>query len=560
MSASTSRSRPFLRPALGLACLLAASLLIGASGSRASAAGLDPAFGHGGRLTVSSVDPDEWIYGLHTAALPGGGLVLAGEDELVELTPEGQLDDAFGTAGVVAVPKLDGLHLEFEGLVVDGEGRIYVFGAAAETGNDDYPPGLGPRYISPDQTPSQAAVLRFLPDGELDPSFADDGFLHSDFGIPAVAGSSSHFVRARVGTLDALGRPLLALTSYVPVASCLHGEVESRREDVLNVATRRLVRLTTAGETDPSFAATPLAAPPRRGTRPLALALGPDGAPVLSATTTGACPAQTEDLLLRSEPEGGPDARFGSEGVRAYPTLPYPKAVATEPDGDTLILGPAKIWRLTPGGRVDPSFGEGGVAHLSLGSPRGGFRALALDAEGRIYAVGTEFGRRVGGQRRSTITVARLGPGGTPDRTFGHDGLARARFHGHSAVAAGAVSAGSTLVVAGVEHKLGEPFVDQDGRLIFAGFAESAVSATAVDRGDLSCGGPAGTVRSIGEGVIGTPISDFVSCFGPPVRERRGPEGRCLFYRDGEARRTFWEFCVRKGRIVSASGNHHHPR
>jgi hypothetical protein len=93
-----------------------------------------------------------------------------------------------------------------------------------------------------------------------------------------------------------------------------------------------------------------------------------------------------------------------------------------------------------------------------------------------------------------------------------------------------------------------------------AGFAESAVSPTAVDRSDLSCGGPPGTVRSIGEGVIGTRISEFVSCFGPPVRERRGPEGRCLFYRDGEAPRTFWEFCVRRGRIVSASGNHHHPR
>src|ERR1700742_1294822 len=62
---------------------------------------------------------------------------------------------------------------------------------------------------------------------------------------------------------------------------------------------------------------------------------------------------------------------------------------------------------------------------------------------------------------------------------------------------------------------------------------DPAFGPTAVDRSDLSCGGPPGTVRSIGEGVIGTRVSEFVSCFGPPVRERRGPEGRSPFYRDG---------------------------
>jgi hypothetical protein len=67
-------------------------------------------------------------------------------------------------------------------------------------------------------------------------------------------------------------------------------------------------------------------------------------------------------------------------------------------------------------------------------------------------------------------------------------------------------------------------------------------------------GAAPGTVDQIGEDVIGSRASDFVACFGQPVQERRAPHGRCLDYRQrGDS--TYWRFCVREGRIVSALGN-----
>jgi uncharacterized delta-60 repeat protein len=88
-----------------------------------------------------------------------------------------------------------------------------------------------------------------------------------------------------------------------------------------------------------------------------------------------------------------------------------------------LGLVPASAHALE-GGVADPSFGTAGVAKLSAapeGSREGG-RAMALDAQGRIL---------VGGEVSGTITnrtggwaVARFNADGTPDRSFGVEGLA----------------------------------------------------------------------------------------------------------------------------------------
>lgn len=65
---------------------------------------------------------------------------------------------------------------------------------------------------------------------------------------------------------------------------------------------------------------------------------------------------------------------------------------------------------------------------------------------------------------------------------------------------------------------------------------------------------PAGTAGDIGEDIVGSRAADVVACFGPPVRRRAATRGPCLFYRQrGQA--TYWRFCVRGGRVVSALGN-----
>ncbi|MBA3866377.1 MAG: hypothetical protein H0X42_08535 [Solirubrobacterales bacterium] len=61
-------------------------------------------------------------------------------------------------------------------------------------------------------------------------------------------------------------------------------------------------------------------------------------------------------------------------------------------------------------------------------------------------------------------------------------------------------------------------------------------------------------MEQIGEDVIGSRVSGFVSCFGNPIDERGAPGGRCLYYRE-RGDETYWRFCARDGRIVSAAGS-----
>jgi hypothetical protein len=65
-----------------------------------------------------------------------------------------------------------------------------------------------------------------------------------------------------------------------------------------------------------------------------------------------------------------------------------------------------------------------------------------------------------------------------------------------------------------------------------------------------------GTVGGIGEDVAGgaVRVHDFVACFGPPLRRFEMAGRRCLYYRQ-RGLQTYWRFCVRDGRIVSALGS-----
>ena len=86
---------------------------------------------------------------------------------LVGYRPDGSLDDAFGTAGIVSVDFAGSIdHLA--DLVIDHEGRILAAGTAIRT-RRPVPPSIDPRL-----DPSMA-VARFLDDGAPDQSFGVDG-------------------------------------------------------------------------------------------------------------------------------------------------------------------------------------------------------------------------------------------------------------------------------------------------------------------------------------------------------------------------------------------------
>lgn len=140
-------------------------------------------------------------------------------------------------------------------------------------------------------------------------------------------------------------------------------------------------------------------------------------------------------LLARLEADGGLDARFGDGGtaLTLVRTAGTAYAVGIEGDGAIVVAGAAgdvgapdevALARFLPEGRLDPSFGDGGVA--LAGIPGGAF-ALGLQTDGKVVVAGSTPDAE-GPQRTRTMVARYLGTG-LLDAAFGDGGVAiPARF------------------------------------------------------------------------------------------------------------------------------------
>jgi uncharacterized delta-60 repeat protein len=122
-------------------------------------------------------------------------------------------------------------------------------------------------------------------------------------------------------------------------------------------------------------------------TRADAVAEAPDGAIVLAGR------AGTDLAVTRLDAAGRPDASFGTGG-RATTSLNGPAqaaAVAVQPDGRIVVAalegGQPLLLRYQRDGRLDPSFGEGGLDRSIRINPT----SLALQADGAILVAGGEL-------------------------------------------------------------------------------------------------------------------------------------------------------------------------
>jgi uncharacterized delta-60 repeat protein len=138
-------------------------------------------------------------------------------------------------------------------------------------------------------------------------------------------------------------------------------------------------------------------------------------------------------LVVRYRPNGQLDSTFASRGIfqSAFPSADAPfsaTAIARDRRTGKLIIaggygqGSMLVMRLTADGRLDPTFGAGrsGVAKLDVG---GFANALTIEADSSILLGGFNANRP-----GRPFVVARFTPGGVPDRTFGHRGIAQALF------------------------------------------------------------------------------------------------------------------------------------
>jgi uncharacterized delta-60 repeat protein len=190
------------------------------------------------------------------------------------------------------------------------------------------------------------------------------------------------------------------------------------------------VRLTPAGVPDPAFGRDGFVSPPSIGSEAQAeaVAVQPDGRIVLAgyAQQSATLPTSFTSALARYRPDGSLDPEFGTGGVVA--SSPISRwgetqfhGVDVAPDGRIIAVGEhvrsiprsaGIVVAFKPDGSVDRSFGYRGRVTFTQRARKAYSSLLEVKAlvDGKILVVGFHNYR---------LFLARLRPGGSPDRGFG---------------------------------------------------------------------------------------------------------------------------------------------
>jgi uncharacterized delta-60 repeat protein len=398
---------------------IVAGVLIATVAVPASAASgdLDPSFGVGGRVTTVfpggaaanavAIQPDGLIVVVGWAARPGG----VGAFAVARYEPNGSLDPTFGDGGTV-LTSIRGGSDEARSVGVQPNGKIVV------AGSDDR---------------ARFAVVRYRADGSLDPSFGGNGIVRTD------------------------------LTPGDDVAYDLAIQPDGRIAVVGSARTWppsfAVVRYRVDGRRDRTFGDRGVVITPFRWAVARAVALQPDGRIVVAGYHSSGL------ALMRYLPRGRLDPTFGRDG-RVGGVVPSISglAVAIQPDGRILAAGDWDIFavglaRFTAAGRLDPTFGRGGVARTRVGAGEQALSSLLLTPRGKIVTTGGAGPHEPADEVDSRFIALRWRRNGALDPTWGGNGKVQTRFPGGARGWGAALQAdGAVVVVGGAGDRYAEAF------------------------------------------------------------------------------------------------------
>jgi uncharacterized delta-60 repeat protein len=338
---------------------------------------LDRSFGSGGWVAN-----DLGIFPMpHTVALQADGKILVGGQlecpglqlcfGVVRYHSNGSIDGSFGVSGV-ARATFPGARCgcEIHDIAVQRNGRIVAVGWRFRGGDA--------------QDDMLLAVARFLPGGQLDPSFSRDGRLSLDFGYGDDLGSAV--------AVQSDGRIVI-------------GGVASFR--YRTEADFAVVRLRQNGTLDRSFS--------RDGVQTVNFArqryddlygldLQADGRVVAAGlSSVGYRREGPRIAVLRLNRNGTLDRRFGKRLLKPGSHGGYARAVVVDRAGGIVVGGLAyddskldtAAWALVryrSNGALDRSFGRGGIVLSDFGTGADWVGALAAQRDGKIVAAGEVYG------------------------------------------------------------------------------------------------------------------------------------------------------------------------
>jgi uncharacterized delta-60 repeat protein len=371
---------------------------------------------------------------------PSGALILLAGGSLERLGPAGRLDRGFGQGGKVTPAPLPGGELSIDGAAVDGQGRIVVVATSKppQTAGREVPLHLDttPQLTEPKH--SDARIIRYLPNGTLDPSFGQGGVVETDFGLPTpevegVKLAAAPVVEPSGVAIDGAGRIVVSGEAVAGVTTfgCAHDDYGGRATYAAFVA-----RLTEAGAADPSFGAGGIVGGRSAGENVLGAegfanpSITPEGG-VVAMGAGGKCGLVPSRFLTLTS-AGAPGAVRELEGLAGTVT-----DATAAPDGSVfLLLGAAgsttqAIEKLRPDGGLDPTFGAGGIVTLRLGA--GYPHHLRVAADGEVLIEATRTPSRKRGEKetlwrsRSKMVLVGLTPAGARDPRIGPHGTVSRR-------------------------------------------------------------------------------------------------------------------------------------
>ena len=411
---------------------------------------LDPNFGDHG-IVLTPLDASGYFpeVKIQAAAGPAGTIVLGSGKTIARYLPDGTLDPAFGSGGMLTVADPEGLSFSMNDLAVDSAGRVDVFGEVEVPGVS-----LPASYVST-LTPTLAAIVRYDSSGAIDTSFGGgDGVVLTDFGQPRYGSPYSppgYYEKAVAGAARGTVGTDGSLTVLGTITDIRPGPIRSAAASAESL----VARLTPSGDFDPSFGGGD-GVVAETGFRDIdGFMTGRAGHSILAGEAAGSPSAgsQTTELIARLEADGAIDQTFAKSGFRTLPLSGPVSAIAVDRRDRPVMLIGSSIVRLTPAGKLDRGFGRAGIAVVPS-TAQVDLDALCLTRKGPVL-VGSRLRPKArpyaGDIYRRSITLTRIGPSGKPNLSFGHRGWI-------------------TTSLGGASTSIGrEAFIDRRGRLLVAG-------------------------------------------------------------------------------------------
>lgn len=417
---------------------------------------IDTSFGNNGFITtfITGSNSD---FAYSAAIQADGKIVLAGASNtlqnpqisLVRYNPNGTLDTSFDNDGIVTTSVGFGFNIA-RAVAVQPDGKIV---AVSESGAGNF------------------KVVRYLPNGSLDPSFDGDGIaadnnsginrassvvLQPDGKIIGAGSAGGRFAVVRYnpdGSLDtAFGQNGVASTTLVvsnnsaflnSMALQPNGKIvvagygsffSSSSKDFI------VIRYNSNGTPDASFDGDGIATTHLGSINDEAysVVLQPDEKIVVSGKTSAS--GNYDLAVVRYNSDGSLDATFGGGGVvitdgSAGSGWANAYGVAIHTDNKITVAGSSfdpmnvqhfTVLRFNESGSFDTSFGDGGKVVTRINARSSVAYALAVQPDGKTVAVGNSGNN----SDRATFTVARYNVNGSLDASFDGDGIRTVEIEG----------------------------------------------------------------------------------------------------------------------------------